>query len=181
MMSEIEVQRDLFQRWFKRPLADLYNNPDAGFIVLITTLPLIERYLREKTNNHQEHLQDDFHAALVQMLPNLSDIPTSRKFWKLYRHGMLHRASLKLEADVLEVGIDERTAAHGIVTVSYDAQGYKFRIAAVEFSKLVIETIENDFTTFAGDNSGTNPLMMTSAGYSGSKKPEGLVQELSID
>jgi|GEM_PF-3124650 len=38
-MSEIEVQRDLFHRWFKQPLADLYNNTDAGFAVLMITLP----------------------------------------------------------------------------------------------------------------------------------------------
>lgn len=87
MMSEIEVQRDLFRRWFKQPLADLYNNPDAGFPVLMITLPLLERYLREKGNNHQEKLQDDFHKELGQMLPSLSDIATSRKFWRFYRHG----------------------------------------------------------------------------------------------
>lgn len=171
MMSEIEVQRDLFRRWFKQPLADLYNNPDAGFSVLMITLPLLERYLREKSNNHQEKLQDDFHKELGQMLPSLSDIATSKKFWRLYRHGMLHRGTLKLDIDVLEVGIDERAAAYGIVTVSFDSQGYKFRVAAIALSKLVVTTIENDFATFAGDNSGTNPMMLLSAPYSGSKKP----------
>ena len=63
---------------------------------------------------------------------------------------MLHRGTLKLEADVLEFGIDERAAAYGIVTVSYDSQGYKFRVAAVALSKLVVTTIENVFPPSPG-------------------------------
>lgn len=167
-MSE---NRANFERWFKEPLEQLYQNQHAGFPVLMITLPLLERYLREKTDNHQQELQEGFHRALVQLVPTLNDIRTSRKFWRLYRHGMLHRGTLKLEADVIEVGIDERAADYGLVTVSYDSQGYKFRVAAVAFSQLVVSTIENDFDTFAGDNSGTNPMMLLSAPYSGSKRP----------
>lgn len=38
-----------FIRWFKNPIRELQTNVDAGFIVVMVSLPLLERYLREKT------------------------------------------------------------------------------------------------------------------------------------
>ena len=43
-----------FTRWDKKPLNVLYDYTDAGFPILMITLPLLERYLRQKSGVCEE-------------------------------------------------------------------------------------------------------------------------------
>jgi hypothetical protein len=58
---------DNFVMWFKKPLEMLYPNGDAGFIVLMTSLPLIERFLREASGTHEDNLNDKFHDEFAKI------------------------------------------------------------------------------------------------------------------
>ena len=52
--------QERFTMWFKKPLEGLYEDPNAGFVILIATLPLLERFLREKSGVGERDLNDDF-------------------------------------------------------------------------------------------------------------------------
>jgi hypothetical protein len=72
---------DNFVRWFKEPLSSLYKNPHAGFAIVILSLPILERYMREKSGVcEQPNLDDRFHQEFLNMFPSVNDMPTARKF-----------------------------------------------------------------------------------------------------
>ena len=41
--------KDYFNDWFRDLLRELYKNSNAGFVIVVTSLILLERYLREKS------------------------------------------------------------------------------------------------------------------------------------
>jgi len=90
---------DNFVKWFKEPITELHKNTDAGFIILMVSLPLLERYLRydtgvcEKTN-----LDERFYKAFVDLFPSTGNTKAAQKFWETYRHGLLDQATLKTAA-----------------------------------------------------------------------------------
>jgi hypothetical protein len=137
---------DNFSKWFKNPLSRLHKNTDAGFIILIVSLPLLERYLREKTGNFENPTLDDkFYDEFVNLFPSVGDTKAARKFWEIYRRGLLHQATLKSPNGTVQAGL--HNAAQDI-QVGYDAEGSIFTVSPVKFSQKVIETIESDFPTF---------------------------------
>ncbi len=148
---------DHFVKWFKEPLNRLYENNDAGFAILIISLPLLERFLREKSGVCQNpRLDSRFHDALLQMFPSLCDPKVAEEFWEIYRHGLLHQATLKTKDRTLDVNI--HNDAWPEVVVSITAEGRRFTISAVEFSKKVVKEIELDFKTFEAEGSPEHPL-----------------------
>ena len=54
-----------FSRWFKEPLLELQQDSGAGFIIVMTSLTLLERYLREKSGVCE---RPSLHATFVQSL-----------------------------------------------------------------------------------------------------------------
>ncbi len=53
-----------FRSWYSNILHDLYSKQDAGFIILMISFPLLERYLREKSGVHEGNLTDSFYSEL---------------------------------------------------------------------------------------------------------------------
>jgi hypothetical protein len=152
-----------FVRWFEEPLSNLYKNPHAGFAIIILSLPILERYLREKSGVcEQPNLDDRFHQEFLNMFPSVKDMPTSRKFWEVYRHGLLHQATLKAHGTVLSA------AVHG-AAAELEFDGKVFTVAPVKFSQRVVNTIELDFTTYEGAGSPKHSLskVSVSTGRSG--------------
>jgi hypothetical protein len=162
---------DNFIKWFKEPLKCLYQNDDAGFIILMVSLPLLERYLREKSGVHEGNLNDSFYKKFVEMFPSVNDKGIAKKFWQIYRNGLLHQATLSLKAKngtiILAAG------GHGdapkIKYDGYGAQGEMFTVSPRKFSEKVILTIESDFATFEGMSSANHPLaqILPDTGISG--------------
>ena len=60
-----------FKSWFVDVLEPLYRKREAGFVVLIVSLGLLERYLREKSGVHEANLDDRFYDELRKVLPAL--------------------------------------------------------------------------------------------------------------
>src|SRR5690349_7539021 len=86
---------DNFKAWYADVLTTLYPMRNAGIAVFMLSLPLAERYLRQKNNLGPDAVLDDaFMKSLCAIFPVLQDVRTSRQFWTVYRHGFLHQATL---------------------------------------------------------------------------------------
>ena len=170
---------EYFDKWFKVPLDQLSMNPNAGFIVLITSLTLLERYLREKSGIFESpNLDDRFYVEFVRLFPQVLDKDIATRFWKACRHGLMHQATFKTklnETDTIsEIGIDDT-----VDVIRYQNRGteHSFMVSPTKFCKLTLTTIENDFPTFEGHKSPNHPLARVvdrditgSSGYSGYRR-----------
>lgn len=157
--------RENFEKWFKTPLETLYENADAGFPILMISLPLLERYLREVTGIFEGPLNSYFYQTLVARFPTLEIERRAQLFWETYRHGLLHQATLKVKGAT--IGINNN-AAHEIECRN-DQEPYSFLVSPIKLSRTVISTIESDFATFEGEGSQRHPMSQVSAEFSGFK------------
>ena len=159
----MKQDHDNFVKWFKEPLSRLYKDSHAGFAIVMLSLPILERYLREKSGVcEQRNLDDRFHQEFLNMFPSVNDMPTSRKFWEVYRHGLLHQATLKAHDTVLSAAVHG-----GAAEIEFD--GKVFTVSPIKFSEHVVNTIEGDFATYEGAGSPKHSLskVSTSTGRSG--------------
>jgi len=141
-----------FKNWYVDILAGLYPNREAGFVILLVTFPLLERYLREKSGIHEQlNLDPRFYQKLLDLFPELETIDEPPKFWEAYRHGLLHQVTIGHKRRKSGVSHDLES------TLKTDSSG-KFWLHPVKFAKRVIQQIEDDFSTFEGGDSGNPPL-----------------------
>lgn len=153
----MNVNLQNFQSWYKRILEKLYDEPHAGFPILMITFPLLERYLREKSQNYEEYkLNDKFHDELIKIFPELNTRENSKKFWKIYRNGILHQATLSSQDKTLSGCL---TKLNDSIRVDI---GETIYIYPNNFSKKVIKTIEEDFKTFVAAHSNNHMLAVVS-------------------
>ena len=145
-----------FNLWYKRIIEDLYKDSDAGFPILMITFPLLERYLREKSGSYEKYkVNNKFHDGLLKIFPELNSTDNSKKFWKIYRHGILHQATLS-ETDKTIQGC--LTSKYGCLHVDRVGTIDVIYINPVDFAKKVITAIENDFDTFIAASSANHML-----------------------
>lgn len=151
--------RKNFNKWYKIPLSTLYKNVDAGFIIMMVSLPLLERYLREKCNIKEfAGLNDDFYRTLTVIFPNLNNKENAKVFWKVYRHGLLHKTALRISGKTFHVQIAGMHNDANEIELEVNKNAYKFMVSPVKVSRRTILTIENDFETYEGINSPCHPL-----------------------
>ena len=144
-----------FVQWFKEPLTDLYKNPHAGFATVMLSLPILERYLRQKSGVFESpNLDDRFYEEFLKMFPSV-ELPAAKLFWKVYRHGLLHQATLKALDTVLSAAVHG-----GAAEIEFD--GKVFTVSPVKFSVHVVKTIEGDFGTYEGGGSPGHGLSQVS-------------------
>jgi hypothetical protein len=162
--------RENFSKWFKDPLTTLYKDINAGFIIVMVSLPLLERYLREKSGDCEAlRLTNEFYKELIKIFPGLKDISIAKRFWKVYRHGLLHQATLKTDdgtTTLIAVGVHNEAPE---IQHSTNFNGDTFMVSPIKFSKKIISTIENEFKIFEGPNSPIHPPATVDGtkGYSG--------------
>lgn len=169
--------KDNFILWFRNIIEALYPNEDAGFSLLMLTFPLLERYLRSKSNTSpSDPLGDSFYNELVKLFTALRGNGFAKKFWQVYRNGILHQATLSqqnkkgikmpngwLSGEKRDIEIDSSDA---------------FWVNPVEFAKHVMDAIDKDFSYFEAQNTAEHhPLAIAqtasdgSHGTSGHQKP----------
>ncbi|MEE8329333.1 MAG: hypothetical protein V3R54_05325, partial [Thermodesulfovibrionia bacterium] len=85
---------DNFRVWYSKILEALYLKENAGFVILMISFPLLERYLREKSGVHEGNLNDSFHSELQTIFPVLTSQEIAKQFWHVYRNGLLHQVTL---------------------------------------------------------------------------------------
>jgi hypothetical protein len=168
-----------FKAWFADVLTTLYPNRDAGIAVLTLSLPLAERYVRQKNKAGPEGaLTDDCMTSLIAILPALRHIATARQFWAVYRHGFLHQATLSAVARggaSLPIG----WLTHDTAEPFEIRPDGSFQVHPVLLSQEIVRAIEADFAVFAGTVAGAPPLARVSrldpvtipSGYVGTGNP----------
>jgi hypothetical protein len=149
---------DQFKAWFEDVLAMLYPHRNAGIAIFMISLPLAERYLRQKSNlGPDADLNDDFMRRLVKIFSALRDETTARQFWIAYRHGFLHQVTLSTSTRrgaTLPTG----WLTHDIAEAIQIMTDGSFCVHPVLFSQKIISEIKGDFATFAGTVAGAPPL-----------------------
>jgi hypothetical protein len=153
---------DNFNAWFKDILEVLYSNRNAGFAILMVALPLLERYLREKSGIHEGNYydnNDNFYKELAVVFPDLKCVQDAKDFWQAYRNGLLHQVTIskkrKSNINISYVGV-----SHDLTTIVSKNWNY-FLVNPVKLAKHVIEIIEKNFFAFEGHHSTLHPLSKT--------------------
>jgi len=147
-----------FKAWYVKVLQRLYDNRDAGFIILMVAFPLLERYLREKSRVYQGKLNSSFYSELTAVLPELRDQRTAQGFWNAYRNGLLHQVTIS-SRNQQGNKINRWKLTHDIgEDILYQHSNGDFFVHPVNFAKKVINVIENDFPTFEGPHSADHRL-----------------------
>jgi len=158
-----------FEQWFKAPILKLQQDSEAGFIVVIVSVALLERYLREKSGLHEDpQVNSSFLNELVKVFPILGKDDLARKFWSVCRNGLMHQVTFKSKwgGNDLTIGLKEDSAP---IDHHNDGKNDRFMISPSKFSNQVIATIENDFPAFEAPSSSDHPLSQkrSVSGYSG--------------
>jgi hypothetical protein len=138
--------KETFKLWFSDIIKYLAKNEGAGFSILMITFPLLERYLRSKSNlSAIDPLNSHFYDELLNSFPELNN--NAVKFWNVYRHGILHVATFSKQnrkRDEMPNGGVSRDIKE---IIKIDSNG-NFCVNPVQFAERVINIIENEFSIF---------------------------------
>ena len=125
----------------------------------MTSLTLLERYLREKSGvRERPSLDANFRTEFMRLFPSIGRDDLALKFWEVCRHGLMHQATFKIKTnagDRVTIGLHESALE---IAHRYSSSGDEFMISPSRFSSKVIQIIENDFATFEGSASPNHPL-----------------------
>lgn len=137
-----------FKDWYNDILINLYPDRNSGFAILMISFPLLERYLRHKNKlSYKDKLNNGCMDELRCLFPVLSTTEIAWKFWNIFRNGILHQVTLSRE-NKKGTKMPEGWVSHDInAAINIESDG-SFLIHPVLFSKLIIDTIKSDFTTF---------------------------------
>jgi hypothetical protein len=149
-----------FKLWYSDILTSLFANGDAGFAILIIALPLLERYLREKSGVHEGKLGPKFYFELRQVFPALKDDVNAEKFWHVYRNGLLHQVTLSRKNRSGDMPLAWLSSEVDAITIR---SGGDFWVHPVKFASIIVSTINGDFATFEGENSFNHPFPVVDA------------------
>lgn len=137
-----------FKTWYTDTLTLMYPRRESGLAVFLISLPLLERYLRQKNKvPPTDDLSDACMTTLRGIFGSLRDNLVARRFWSVYRNGFLHQATLSWETrrgTALPIG----RLTHDCTAAVLVAADGTFLVNPVLFSQQVVATIESDFATF---------------------------------
>jgi hypothetical protein len=135
-------------------LESLYPRREAGFVILMTTFPLLERYLRQLAGIPRENdkLCTRFYDELRTLFPTLCDSNQAKDFWQVYRNGLIHQGTFSQQTMI------DGSVSHDISETIFVDQNGNLRVHPVHFAKQVLEHIVNDFSTFEGASTTAPPL-----------------------
>ena len=162
---------DNFRLWYSRVLTELSRDGDAGFVILMTAFPLLERYLREKSGVHEGNLGQSFYTQLRVIFPAPIDNVQAEQFWQVYRNGILHQVTLS-QQNRKGVRMPDGWLSGSADMITVDSSG-DFWVHPAKFAKKVVDVIEADFGTFEGASSVNHPFpsIHTHGPHTSSVKP----------
>ena len=164
-----------FRTWFMASLTPMRNDPHAGFIFILTALPLLERFLRNKSGCCEgKDLTDVFFTNLGALLGDI--LGKERECWDCYRNGLLHqvtfpKAKLKRKTGIWvslpEAGLsgDDRRPAY------FDSTKNQFFLNPVVFFDLVTNEILANFAIYEGTPVTNYPLPKVEGGVTLTSTP----------
>ena len=148
----MSTHRENFGTWFVKVLESLYPCPEAGFVIVMAALPMLERYLRQRAGTPSGPLsrESKFYDELRDLFPGQIDKNQAFKFWQNCRNGLLHQVTFSQK-------LGEVWFSHDKAEISIDLDG-RIWVNPVDFARRVTQQIENDFPTFEGASSAALPL-----------------------
>jgi hypothetical protein len=156
-----------FRKWFVDSLEPLKRNGDAGFVFLIAAFPLLERYLRRKSNCPDGGpLPDLFFSNLGSLFPDIAG--HEKEFWNCYRHGLLHQATFsrqKLIKKNWEPLPSAAISGHQPSPVYYLSDAKEFFLNPVAFFETVTREILANFDTYESVGAGYYHLASVVGGF----------------
>lgn len=167
-----------FDKHFVKVLGSLYGNRDAGYAVIMISMPLLERYLRQKVCIGTNSLADSFYNEFVRLFPSAKDVPTAKQLWAAYRHGFLHQGTMSTETSS-GVSLPAAYLTHDMAdAIAIRADG-SFLLHPDLFSKRAVAEIVANFLVYRGTVAGAPPLPQVQrldpvtipAAYSGNRPP----------
>ena len=153
----MDEDRRNFKAWYVDVLESLYGTRAAGIAVLMISAPLLERYLRQKNGRAPEQSLDSPCMEMLRgIFPTLRDAATAWNFWRVYRNGFLHQATISLKTQA-GVRLPAGALTHDVsVAITVNPDG-SFVLHPDLFSRRIVTTIESDFPTFVGTGSSAPP------------------------
>jgi hypothetical protein len=154
-MTTLDEHRNYFEMWFGDfldPLPErtgnhalsLQETPASGKVVMMVTLPILERYMRGKSGLPSDgYLTKDHRKIILSIFPNLRD-DDARTFWDYCRNGLLHQTTFKSE--------DLHFVAEGDAITLGNKPG-KFSVNPRAFCKVVLAAIRRDFASYVAAES----------------------------
>ena len=113
-----------FRKWFVDALDPLRGKGDAGFIFAFVSLPLLERYLREKSGAGEAiSLRTQFFVELGKLFPEIAG--REDRMWHCYRNGLLHQAAFSQvkRHQGMVVVLNAALSGHHKRAIYYDSLG----------------------------------------------------------
>jgi hypothetical protein len=148
-----------FDLWFAKHIDHLNADPHGGFAVLMIAIPLLERYLREKSGSHEGNLSTAFYVEFSKLFPTVPSTVVDQ-FWHCYRNGLLHQATFSKKPHKSRpapgIWITSRSAAHPDI-INFDSTQNVFHLLPKEFTEKVVATIRSDFATYQAPGSPSHP------------------------
>lgn len=161
-----------FRRWFVESVSPLRKDGNAGFIFVLVAFPLLERYLRRKSNCLDgQNLSTNFFASLGLLFDGVKG--KEGQFWDCYRNGLLHQVTFPRAKLAKKTGIWVALPEAGIS--GYDPRPVyflpdtaQFYLNPISFFDAVTNAILADFAIFeSGDTAYYNlPSMLDPLGAS---------------
>jgi hypothetical protein len=153
-----------FRKWFVDALDPLRSKGDAGFIFAFVSLPLLERYLRQKSGAGEAiRLPPQFFVELGKLFPEIAG--REDRMWHCYRNSLLHQAAFSQQKrrQGIVVVLNAALSGHDQRPIYYDISGDCFYMNPEEFFDRVTNTILGDFATYLGSLSPAHRLPRLSA------------------
>jgi len=118
-----------------------YKKINARFIIVMISLALLERYLREKSGVTEGKLNARFRAEMMKLFPVIASDDIAKIFWAVCRNGLMHQATFRTTwgGKNVTMGLLESAAE---IEHRYGSSGDTFMISPTKFSIRVIEVIE---------------------------------------
>jgi|SRR3990172_8348881 len=157
----MSTDQENFVKWFVTPMERLKPDGHAGFIFAIVSLPLLERFLREKSGiGENRSLTSPFYVQLESYFPDL--IGRGQEFWEVYRHALLHQATFKTEKRdtsgvILQVFPEAGLSGYDPRPIYFSPMHNAYYMNPLAFHKRVIDIIQNEFSAYLAPSSPGHP------------------------
>ena len=146
-----------FKEWYVDVLEALYPRREAGIAAFMIALPLLERYVRQVSCAGPDDTIDKCYAAIRTIFPVLQSDKAAGDFWKAYRHGFLHQATMSKVAHGGRA-LPAAELTHDITVAVHIKTDGSFTVNPEKFARQVVSVIQADFATFIGKGSSAPPL-----------------------